>query len=122
MRKINTPKKKMGMLQSEEIRQNLEIISEKTRYKIVLTLFSSEKSLSFSELKSLLPSIEENSLNYHLKILKDGGLIKNSKKTEYKRAEPRSFYSLNAESISILDSLGLSTVKKEFQTLFKQIT
>jgi len=41
------------------MRKELEIISEKTRYKILLTLLASEKSLSFSRLKELLPSIQK---------------------------------------------------------------
>jgi len=55
-------------------------VSEKTRYKILLTLFASEESLSFSQIKTLLPSIQENRLNYHLNVLKEGKLIKNEKK------------------------------------------
>jgi len=47
----------------ENRRKELEIISEKTRYKILLTLLASETSLSFTRLKELLPSIQENNLN-----------------------------------------------------------
>jgi len=104
------------------MRKELEIISEKTRYKILLTLLASEKSLSFSRLKELLPSIQENNLNYHIRILKENDLIKNEKKMEYKRSEPRSFYSLSQRSIDLLESLGLTDVKEEFQALFKQMT
>ena len=104
------------------MRKELEIISEKTRYKILLTLLASEKSLSFSRLKELLPSIPENNLNYHIRILKENDLIKNEKKIEYKRSEPRSFYSLSQRSIDLLESLGLTDVKEEFQALFKQMT
>ncbi|MFX1377188.1 MAG: ArsR/SmtB family transcription factor [Promethearchaeota archaeon] len=106
----------------EKIRKELDIISEKTRYKILLTLLASENSLSFSQLKKLLPSIPENSLNYHLKILKESNFIKNEKKMEYKRSEPRSFYSLSKKSIELLGNLGLTAVKEEFQALFKQMT
>ena len=106
----------------ENMRKELEIISEKTRYKILLTLLASEKSLSFSRLKELLPSIPENNLNYHIRILKENDLIKNEKKMEYKRSEPRSFYSLSQRSIDLLESLGLTDVKEEFQALFKQMT
>jgi len=106
----------------ENMRKELEIISEKTRYKILLTLLASEKSLSFSRLKELLPSIQENNLNYHIRILKENDLIKNEKKIEYKRSEPRSFYSLSQRSINLLESLGLTDVKEEFQALFKQMT
>ena len=104
------------------MRRSLEIISEKTRYKILLTLLASEKSLSFSGLKELLPSIPENTLIYHINILKEENFIKNEKRNEYKRSEPRSFYSLNKKSITLLSSLGLTAVKKEFQDLFKQTT
>ncbi|MFX0004238.1 MAG: helix-turn-helix domain-containing protein [Candidatus Hodarchaeota archaeon] len=113
---METPKK------IENRRKELEIISEKTRYKILLTLLASEKSLSFSRLRELLPSIPENSLNYHLKILKDNNFIRNEKRTEYKRSEPRSFYSLSKKSMGLLESLGLTSVKEEFQALFKQMT
>jgi DNA-binding HxlR family transcriptional regulator len=113
---LETPKK------YENMRKELEIISEKTRYKILLTLLSSENSLSFSRLRVLLPSIPENSLNYHLKILKENDFIKNEKKMEYKRSEPRSFYSLSKKSVELLGSLGLTAVKEEFQALFKQMT
>jgi DNA-binding HxlR family transcriptional regulator len=106
----------------ENIRKELEIISEKTRYKILLTLLASEKSLSFSRLKELLPSIQENNLNYHIRILKENDLIKNEKKMEYKRSEPRSFYSLSQRSINLLENLGLTDVKEEFQALFEQMT
>ena len=106
----------------EKMRKELEIISEKTRYKILLTLLASEKSLSFSRLKELLPSIPENNLNYHIKILKENDFITNEKKMEYKRSEPRSFYSLSQRSIDLLESLGLTDVKEEFQALFKQMT
>ena len=104
------------------MRKELEIISEKTRYKILLTLLASEKSLSFSRLKELLPSIPENNLNYQIKILKENDFITNEKKMEYKRSEPRSFYSLSQRSIDLLESLGLTDVKEEFQALFKQMT
>lgn len=106
----------------ENMRKELEIISEKTRYKILLTLLASEKSLSFSRIRELLPSIPENSLNYHLKILKENNFIKNEKQVGYKRSEPRSFYSLSKKSMELLGSLGLTNVKKEFQALFKQLT
>lgn len=106
----------------ENMRKELEIISEKTRYKILLTLLASEKSLSFSRLRELLPSIPENTLNYHLKILKEKNFIKNEKRMGYKRSEPRSFYSLSKKSIDLLGNLGLNDVKEEFQALFKQMT
>ncbi|MHA1986331.1 MAG: helix-turn-helix domain-containing protein [Promethearchaeota archaeon] len=106
----------------ENKRKELEIISEKTRYKILLTLLASENSLSFTQLKKLLPSIPENNLNYHLKILKENDFIKNEKRMEYKRSEPRSFYSLSKKSMDLLGSLGLASVKEEFQALFKQMT
>jgi len=113
---LETPKK------YENMRKELEIISEKTRYKILLTLLASEKSLSFSRLKELLPSIPENNLNYHLKILKVNEFIKNEKRMEYRRSEPRSFYSLSKKSLNLLRNLGLTAVKDEFQALFKQMT
>jgi len=113
---LDTPKK------YENMRKELELISEKTRYKILLTLLASEKSLSLSRLKELLPSIPENNLNYHLKILKENNFIKNEKRMEYKRSEPRSFYSLSKKSMNLLTTLGLTAVKEEFQALFKQMT
>lgn len=113
---METPKK------LESMRKELEIISEKTRYKILLTLLASDDSLSFSQLRDFLPSIPENNLNYHLKILKENNFIKNEKRMEYKRSEPRSFYSLSKKSISLLGNLGLNAVKEEFQALFKQMT
>lgn len=113
---LETPKK------LENMRKELEIISEKTRYKILLTLLASEGSLSFSRLRELLPSIPENTLNYHLKILKENSFVNNEKKMEYKRSEPRSFYSLSKKSIDLLGTLGLNAVKEEFRALFKQMT
>jgi len=113
---LETPKK------FEKMRKDLEIISEKTRYKILLTLLASKEKLSFSQLKELLPSIPDNSLNYHLNVLKEQDFIKNEKRTDYKRSEPRSFYSLSKRAISLLDDLGLTKVKEEFQVLFKQMT
>lgn len=113
---METPKK------FEKMRKDLEIISEKTRYKILLTLLASKEKLSFSQLKELLPSIPDNSLNYHLNVLKEQDFIKNEKRTDYKRSEPRSFYSLSKRAISLLDDLGLTKVKEEFQVLFKQMT
>jgi len=104
------------------MRKELEIISEKTRYKILLTLLASEDKLSFNQLKELLPSIPENNLNYHLTVLKEQDFIKNEKRVEYKRSEPRSFYSLSKRAITLLDNLGLNSVKKEFQALFEQMT
>jgi len=105
----------------EKLRKDLEVISEKTRYKLLLTLFASENPLSFSELIELLPSIQENTLNYHLKALRDHKFIKNQKKKEYKRSESRSFYSLSDKSLNLLKTLGLTNVKKEFQALFKKL-
>jgi DNA-binding HxlR family transcriptional regulator len=87
------------------MRKELELISEKTRYKILLTLLASEESLSFSQLKELLTSIPENNLNYHLNILKKNKFIKNEKRVGYKRSEPRSFYSLSKKSIELLENL-----------------
>ena len=106
----------------ENMRKELEIISEKTRYKILLTLLASDKSLSFSQLSELLPSIPENNLNYHLKVLKENDFIKNEKRTGYQRSEPRSFYSLSKKSMNLFGRLGLTAVKEEFQALFKQMT
>lgn len=105
----------------DELRKDLEFLSEPTRYKILLTLFASETSLSFSQLASVLPSIQDNSLHYHLKILKENNLIQNKKKEEYKRSENRSYYSLSPKSIRLLEKLGLSNAKKQFQTLFQKL-
>ena len=105
----------------EDKRQGLEFISEKTRYKILLTLLA-KQPLSFSQLRGLLPSIPENNLNYHIKILKENDFIKNKKVSEYKRSEPRSFYSLSDRSNELLKDLGLTNVKEELQALFEQMT
>ncbi|MBY8989047.1 MAG: helix-turn-helix transcriptional regulator [Candidatus Lokiarchaeota archaeon] len=105
----------------ENKRKGLEFISEKTRYKILLTLLA-KQPLSFSELRDLLPSIPENNLNYHIKILKENDFINNKKVSEYKRSEPRSFYSLSDRSNELLKDLGLTDVKKELQALFEQMT
>ncbi|MHA1123761.1 MAG: winged helix-turn-helix domain-containing protein [Candidatus Heimdallarchaeota archaeon] len=105
----------------ENKRIGLEFISEKTRYKILLTLLAKEP-LSFSELRNLLPSIPENNLNYHIKILKENDFLKNRKVSEYKRSEPRSFYSLSDRSKELLKDLGLTDVKEELQALFEQMT
>ncbi len=113
---MDTPKK------LENMRKELEIISEKTRYKILLTLLASEESLSFSQMKELLPSIPENNLIYHLNKLKENDFIKNEKRMGYKRSEPRSFYSLSKKTVELFKSLGLTAVKEEFQALFKQMT
>ena len=108
-------------LKFENKRKGLEFISEKTRYKILLTLLAKEP-LSFSELRDLLPSIPENNLNYHIKILKENDFLKNKKVSEYKRSEPRSFYSLSDRSKELLKDLGLTDVKEELQALFEQMT
>ena len=108
-------------LKFENKRKGLEFISEKTRYKILLTLLAKEP-LSFSELRDLLPSIPENNLNYHIKILKENDFLKNKKVSEYKRSEPRSFYSLSDRSKELLEELGLTDVKEELQALFEQMT
>jgi DNA-binding HxlR family transcriptional regulator len=108
-------------LEFENKRKDLEFISEKTRYKIILTLLA-EDSLSFTQLRNLLTSIPENSLNYHIKILKENGYIKNKKVQEYKRSEPRSFYSLSNHTKGILEDLGLSDLKKEFHALIHSLT
>jgi DNA-binding HxlR family transcriptional regulator len=105
----------------EDKRQELEFISEKTRYKILLTLLA-KQPLSFSQLRNLLPSIPENNLNYHIKILKENNFITNKKVSEYKRSEPRSFYSLSDRSDQLLKVLGLTNVKEELQALFEQMT
>ncbi len=107
---------------SESLRKDLEIISEKTRYKIMLTLFASENPLSFSQLKELLPLTKENQLDHHLKYLKEQNLIKNEKKESYKRDEYRSFYSLNERSLNLFQKLGLNKIKHKFQDLFNKIT
>ncbi|TFF97709.1 MAG: ArsR family transcriptional regulator [Promethearchaeota archaeon] len=106
----------------KRFREDLELISERNRYKILLTLFASDKELSFSQLKELLPSIQENKLNYHLNILKENNLIENRKKANYKRSENRSFYSLSHKSLKLLNKLGLEGAKKEFHKLFDQMT
>ncbi len=105
----------------EDKRQGLEFISEKTRYKIILTLLA-KQPLSFSQLRKLLPSIPENNLNYHIKILKENDFINNKKVSQYKRSEPRSFYSLSDRSNELLKGLGLADVKEELQALFEQMT
>ena len=106
----------------KQFREELELISEKNRYKILLTLFAGNKEFSFSQLKEILPSIQENKLNYHLKILKENGLITNRKKENYKRSENRSFYSLSNKAIELLKQLGLGKVQKEFHNLLKKMT
>lgn len=108
--------------ESESLRKDLEIITEKTRYKIMLTLFASEKPLSFTQLKELLPLTKPNQLDHHLKYLKDHNLVKNEKKKEYKRNEFRSFYSLNERSLNLLQKLGLTKIKSKFHDLFKKLT
>jgi len=108
-------------LKFENKRKGLEFISEKTRYKILLTLLAKEP-LSFSKLRELLPSIPENNLNYHIKVLKENDFINNKKVSEYKRSEPRSFYSLSNRSKELLKDLGLTEVKEELQALFEQMT
>ncbi|MHA1191672.1 MAG: winged helix-turn-helix domain-containing protein [Promethearchaeota archaeon] len=105
----------------EDKRKGLEFISEKTRYKIILTLLA-KQPLSFSQLRKLLPSIPENNLNYHIKILKENDFINNKKVSQYKRSEPRSFYSLSDRSNELLKDLGLADVKEELQALFEQMT
>ena len=105
----------------ENKRKDLEFISEKTRYKILLTLLA-EESLSFIQLRNLLTSIPENNLNYHIKILKENGYIKNKKVQEYKRSEPRSFYSLSNCSVELLEDLGLTNVKNELHALVHSLT
>ena len=105
----------------EHKRKGLEFISEKTRYKILLTLLAKEP-LSFSELRKILPSIPENNLNYHIKILKENGFVKNKRVSKYKRSEPRSFYSLSDRSYELLKDLGLTDVKEELQALFEQMS
>ncbi len=55
-------------------------------------------------------------------MLKEQEFVKNEKRVDYKRSEPRSFYSLSKRAISLLDNLGLTEVKEEFQALFKQMT
>ena len=105
-----------------QFREDLELISEKNRYKILLTLFAGKKEFSFSQLKELLPSIQENKLNYHLNVLKENGLIKNRKKANYKRSENRSFYSLTDKALDLLTQLGLERVQKEFHKLFEKMT
>ena len=107
-------------LKFENKRKGLEFISEKTRYKILLTLLASEVPLSFSQLKELLPSIPENNLNYHIKILKENDFVKNKKVSEYKRSEPRSFYSLSERSYELLKDLGLTDVKEELTAILEQ--
>ena len=108
--------------ESEKLREDLVAISEKTRYKILLTLFASENPLSFSQLKELLPLTKEGQLDHHLKYLLDHNLIKNEKKVEYKRDEYRSFYSLNDRSLNLFQKLGLTKIKPEFQKLLKKST
>lgn len=105
----------------EKKRKDLEFISEKTRYKIILTLLA-EESLSFIQLRDLLSSIPENNLNYHIKMLKENGYLKNKKVQDYKRSEPRSFYSLSNRSIELLQELGLTAVKQELHALLHSST
>jgi DNA-binding transcriptional ArsR family regulator len=105
----------------ENKRRDLEFISEKTRYKILLTLLA-EDSLSFMQLRDLLSSIPENNLNYHIKILKENGYIKNKRIQDYKRSEPRSFYSLSKHSIELLEDLGLTDIKPELHALLHSTT
>lgn len=111
-----------GLEGFERLRKDLKIMSEKTRYKILLTLFASEKKISFSQLKELLPLTEENQLSHHLKHLKDNNLINNEKRETYKRDEARSFYSLNERSLILFQKLGLTKIKPKFQALFKKLT
>lgn len=105
----------------KDLRKELKLISEKSRYKILLTLFASGKPLSFSQLKAALPSIQENKFYYHLNVLKENKLIRNKKRKEYKRSEDRSFYSLSDKALKLLNQLGLSEAKKEFQALFENL-
>jgi len=106
----------------DQLREALEIMSERNRYKILITLFASEEALSFSQLKSVLPSIKENTLHYHLEILKKNNFIENKRKKEYRRDEDRSFYLLTSKAITLFDKLELTKVKEEFKTLFDKLS
>lgn len=101
-----------------KIREGMEILSEKSRYKIILTLLASRGPLSFSQLKKKLPSIAENNLNHHLIVLKDNGFVENMKKEGAKRDEPRSFYLLSEKTLDLLIKLGLGEIKHELSDLF----
>ena len=72
---------------SERLRRELEIVSEKTRFKILLTLLSSDNPLSYTQLTTLLPLTKCNLLSHHLKQLKEHNLIENFTREAYNPGE-----------------------------------
>lgn len=90
----------------------LAIVSNETRFNILLALFTSstlklgKHSHTFTELKEIL-DISNPDLGYHLNSLKSGGLIT---KKEYPEEKHKvSYYSISPEGKKLLKSLGISS-------------
>jgi len=85
----------------------LSAISERVRMLILLVLFDSavtgevgSSSCKFSELQKIV-QIPKNDLAYHLRILRETGLVK-------RKHETRGTYELTEEGFGILKALGIT--------------
>lgn len=107
----------------EEFRKDLEILSHKTRYKILLTLFACGEEMSFDWLEKVLPRTGSNELEYHLRRLKDHGLIKSRNAIIAREGGVvLTFYTLSVRSQKLFRELGLARMKDKFRALFEELT
>lgn len=105
----------------EEKRELLEVICEKTRFKIVLTLLASQNPLSFSQLLILL-NLNPGTFKAHLDRLTKAGVITKKTLQAKGRDQPRTFYQLTEKGLKLLEDTGLLAAREELRNLFVKMT
>jgi len=102
-----------------ELREALRLVSEENRYRIVLTLYASEKPLSFKQLQELT-GLNPGSLRHHLLRLIDANLVENVKTGKNPR-KPRSFYRLTKKCLELLEKIEVTKYEEEIKELFLKL-
>jgi DNA-binding MarR family transcriptional regulator len=105
----------------EEKRELLETISERTRFKIVLTLLASPSPLSFSQLLSLL-NLNPGTFKAHLDRLMGANLITKETIPAKSRDQPRTFYRLTEKGLKLLEEAGMLKAREDLRSLFTKMT
>lgn len=112
---------KMTLEVYEEKRVLLETISERTRFKIVLTLLASPNPLSFSQLLSML-NLNPGTFKAHLDRLMKANIITKEMVQAKSRDQPRTFYRLTEKGLKLLEDAGVLKAREELRSLFIKMT
>ncbi|MEE8403370.1 MAG: ArsR family transcriptional regulator [Candidatus Hydrothermarchaeaceae archaeon] len=91
--------------------ETIHKITSPQKYKVVLTLAASGKSLAYSQLLALT-AMNPGTLKKHLDDLMESGVVEKTVLEKYRRDSPRSFYMLSEKGLEILENTGILTAKQ----------